>query len=178
MIRLQQLFILCALGLATVTAQASELGPSMMVQTHGPVRVGQALPSFAGWTPEGVRWSTRDAFKGASDSKGLIISFFATVCQPCLIGIPKMQRVLKERQGYDLLLVAYGEKAAIIQPFMKHQGWKDKTVLDPYKTLGGRLGVQDAIPRTFVVDKNGTVQAIFETEGDDFEQKLSALLAP
>jgi hypothetical protein len=74
------------------------------------------------------------------------------------------------------VLVAHGEDAAVVKPFLDARGVALPTILDPFLKLSQRLGVK-ALPRTFVVNGRGEVSAIFEHEGADFEQALLAAIA-
>lgn len=161
------------------SARSADPKTSKTVDTLGPVEVGKKLPTFAGWDSEGERISLREILEPprgrGTKAEALIVSFFATWCGPCRKGLPVIQKVGEDRaaDGLRTVLVAFGEDEKKVRPFLKEMGLTMPTVLDTYVKIAERLGVTEALPRTFVVDGGGITRTIFETEGADFEDRLN-----
>lgn len=149
---------------------------SRTVEVHGPVTVGGAAPTFAGWDAEGRMVSLRDLLPGPEKTAGgpILVSFFATWCEPCKKGLPAMAR-LKERLAREdlrVVLVAFGQSADEFKPWLEKEGIDLPALADPFGKISARYGVAQALPRTFVLDGEGTIRAIFVLEGVDFEERL------
>jgi peroxiredoxin len=153
-------------------------GKSRMVLQSGPMRVGEKSPSFAGWGLDGSLITLSQLLPAPPGA--LVVSFFATWCKPCEQSLPALARTVQSLQARNVraLLVAYGEGAEAVRPFVEAHSLGLPVLLDPFTKISQRLGVGKALPRTFVLDGEGRVRAIFETEGEDFEAALRlALLA-
>jgi thiol-disulfide isomerase/thioredoxin len=155
----------------TLAASASE---STLTDTLGPVQRGEAMPSFAGWTLDGRMLSLTRAIQGEkNDVKApIVVTFFATWCKPCDHGLPILDRVAREKNA-KLLMVAYGQEADVVRPYLASKGIASTCILDPYLKVAKRSGVDEALPRTIVLDENGVVRAIFTSEGADFDTALA-----
>jgi thiol-disulfide isomerase/thioredoxin len=169
--------IAASILLASSARAASPSAASKLVETLGPLQVGRPVPTFAGWTVDGRMLSLSQflAPPRAERAEALVVSFFATWCEPCKRALPLLQRAVGAAgPGVRAVLVAYGEDAAQVAPFLSEHGLQVPTIVDPFLKLSQRLGVDKALPRTLVVNGRGEVSAIFEHEGADFEQALAA----
>ena len=168
-----------ALCLVSQAAYA-ETGKTETVLEQGPVKVGEPLPTFAGWSVDGemVRFKDILAPVGQKASEATVVSFFATWCVPCAVGLPKIQRVVDESDGrVQGVLIAVGEDAPIVRPYLKKNQYSMLAIMDPHKVLSGRiLGASLDIPRTYVIDASGIVRQIYVVEGEDFETHLKQAL--
>lgn len=169
------LFLLACLHVTPVASASDLPATSRLVQTHGPVVVGQPMPSFAGWNLAGDMVRPSDLLKppGQTPASALVVSMFTTWCAPCRVGMPVVDSVAVEGDSpVRTLFVAVGQNKDEVTPFTKELGVKSITLPDPYKKLSARLGVDKEVPRTFVVNGAGIVTHIFEVEGADFEARL------
>jgi peroxiredoxin len=107
-------------------------------------------------------------------ASAVVISFFATWCKACKEQLPVIERVVAslEAKGARGVLVDFGENAETVTPFAESQQLRLPVLPDPFTKIAMRLGVDQKLPRTLVVGRDGTVRAIFEHEGDDFEKAL------
>jgi len=166
-------------NLGATNSEASSGSVSRTVASSGPVKVGQKAPTFAGWTTEGQMLGLRSLLepaggKATGEQKGpLIVSFFATWCEPCKEGLPVIAEVERET-GARVVLVAFGERSEVVQPWLAQQGLQLTTIVDPYRKISERWGVDKALPRTFVLRADGKVRTIFTVEGADFRDALRA----
>ena len=147
---------------------------SMTVNEFGPVKVGKALPTIAGWTLKENLWSSRRAF---SNNKNItIISYFSTSCKPCIPGLKSLHKLNNDET--NVILVALEQSKASVEIFLKKHNVKaDEVILDKYSKIAQRHGVASSsqkanIPKTFLMDKSGVVRVIYKTEGSDFETHI------
>jgi len=152
--------------------------PTRTIQQLGPVKVGAACPSFGGFTLEGEALSLAKLLKPAKGepATAVVISFFATYCKVCKERLPSIERVVgrQKDKGARGVLIDYAEDAELASQFAQAQRLRLPVIPDKFGKIAERLGVDKTLPRTFVVDRKGAVVMIFDLEGDDFEQALSA----
>ena len=143
--------------------------------TLGPVQVGKALPTFAGYDLNGemLRWS-RFVSKDAAPEEAIVVSVFATWCKPCKHGLQVIRDVAQSDPNMRVLLIDFQEAEPLVKSWLTDLGLSVPTVADQYGTVSKRLGVASDLPRTFLVDGRGVTHAIFTKEGGDFEQVLRA----
>ena len=145
-----------------------------VVERFGPLKVGDPIPTFAGWSTKDKPWSfSRDRSK-----RPLVLSYFATWCQPCLEGIPIIERVSK-KQGADVILISIDEKQSKVKSFLKKHEFRSLTIVDTYKEIAKRHGViqnngSNSIPKTFLIDQQNIIRVIYTKEGKDFETLLQS----
>jgi peroxiredoxin len=69
-------------------------------------------------------------------------------------------------------LVDFGEDSDVAAPFAESQRLHLPILTDRFTKIAARLGVDQKLPRTLVVGRDGVVRTIFEHEGDDFDKAL------
>jgi thiol-disulfide isomerase/thioredoxin len=108
----------------------------------------------------------------------VILSFFATWCQPCLKEIPELEEVAAKYAGKNLkvFLIDVNEKAEVVGPFVKKQGFKLPVLLDAYSVVAKKYGATK-LPRYFLIDKNGKILLMGEGYSADFKERLNENLA-
>jgi thiol-disulfide isomerase/thioredoxin len=158
--------------------------PTRTATRSGPVEVDRPSPTFAGWTTHGTMLSLAMLLEPSRDqprARALVVTFFATWCQPCKEKLPELLRVAGafEAQDVRVVLVAFGQNTEEVKPYLEARGIPASVpvIVDPFMKIAGRLGVDKTLPRTFVLDGGGVVRTIFEFEGDDFEAQLREAIA-
>ena len=118
--------------------------------------VGQLAPEFSLERPDGT-WAKLAEFRGSV----VLINFWATWCAPCRAEMPEIEQVYQRNRerGFEVLAVNLQESADEVRPFMTELGLSCPALLD---RDGGtsRLYRARAIPSSFVIDRQGTVQYV------------------
>lgn len=112
--------------------------------------------------------------------KVVIVNFWATWCGPCVREIPDFVELYKQYKdkGLEIVGISIDQKGwAVIQPFVKKHGIEYPIVLATPQ-FAGEYGNIQAIPTTYIVDKNGYVveQLLGSRSKSMLEAKLKPLL--
>ncbi len=94
-----------------------------------------------------------------ADSKGrpVVINFWATWCQPCIVEHPILQAGARRYSGrVDFVGIVYQDDPDLIRRFIAERGAWGPALLDPGSKVAIAYGVYGA-PETFFLDANGTV---------------------
>ncbi len=98
-----------------------------------------------------------------SDLKGnpVLINFWATWCPPCRGEMPYLQQIYEKWQIMGLVLLAINiqESSSDVEGFMQSQGLSLPVLLDSDGAIAAQYGIE-AIPATFFIDSEGTVQEV------------------
>ena len=119
-----------------------------------------------------------------SDYKGkaVLLDFWATWCGPCKLEIPwfiQFQRKYKDR-GLEVLGVASGDEGwEVVKPF-SDQMKINYRVLMGNDTTADLYGGIEALPTTFMIDRNGKIAAVHVglAGKDEFEHDIEKILEP
>jgi len=168
-------------GLVAAVLLAGATAQTVKLQESGQARVGNVAPSFGGWDLAGKSVLTFDKLLKTPSPAPLLITFGASFCAPCNIGLPRMVALQKKHPEMRLVLVDVEPDAAAAQEFAKKRGMEGPALLDKFETIARSYGLHENgkldLPRTFLVDAKGRVRAIYRQEGDDLEAVIEADLA-
>ena len=150
---------------------------------HAQLQIGEKTPGFITSTLEGKRIALKDYWE-QQGKRVLVLSFFATWCQPCKEDLRYLQKIQDQHGGKGLQVVAIltqdTSKEDRVRIFMGELGVTLSVLLDEYGIIGKRYAVT-ALPCNFVVDKDGILKAKYFGYGEDvkrhFEGQLKNLLS-
>ncbi|MBN1419476.1 MAG: TlpA family protein disulfide reductase [Planctomycetes bacterium] len=135
--------------------------------------IGKAAPDIRGKTADGGETSL-SSLRG----KAVILDFWATWCPPCRAEIPGFIELRKTygEKGLAILGVT-SEPASAVAPFAEKQKMNYPTIVEASELPAPYDRIQ-AIPTTFVIDRDGKIVAIHIglREKDEFEEEVKPLL--
>ena len=111
--------------------------------------------------------------------KVVVLDFWATTCEPCKVEIPwlmEFERAKRDR-GFAVLGVSMDDGWNVVKPFLKELGVNYRVVLGDDKTAD-QFGGIDAIPTTFLLDRQGRVYKahVGLTSKKEFNDEIETLL--
>lgn len=127
------------------------------VQQAGALAVGEEIPDFVAAELGGTDITLSD-FR---NREVVMLDFWATWCQPCILGMPSLQAMHEEfdERGLEILAVNLGEDPDTVSEFMEDWAYTFRVVMDPDELVSGKYGVR-GIPQLVVVDLDGRVAHI------------------
>jgi peroxiredoxin len=144
----------------------------------GGAKVGMAAPSFGGWDLAGRKVLTLDMLRRKPELTPLLITFGASWCTACASGLPRMHALAQRHSELRLVLIDVEADAQKAQEFAARYGVDAWALLDKFEQIAKAYGVagdeKTSLPRTFLVDAQGKVRAIYREEGEDLEQVIEA----
>ncbi len=118
-----------------------------------------------------------------SDYRGkvVLLDFWATWCGPCKMEIPWFEEFerSKRNQGFAVLGVSMDEDGwNAVRPFVKEMKMNYRVLLGDDRTADSYGGLE-ALPTTFIIDRDGRIAATHVGLADkkDFEDVIDQLLA-
>jgi thiol-disulfide isomerase/thioredoxin len=166
------IIILAAIGLTLIKEQtASKKAASTSEQAPAEVRVGSTLPDIAL-----QRFQGKPTHLSELGAKVVLINFWATWCEACLVEMPSIIELRKafKAKGFDVAAVNVDEKPeAVLPPALKKLGIDFPVYTDSEGKLGDFFDIH-AIPLTVIVDKNRKILMI---QSGDFQWNSSDMRA-
>ncbi len=172
--------IIALVSLVVLAAWLGDL-PSAFAQTQ----VGEKAPGFSTNTLEGKRVALKEYWE-QKRHKAIVLSFFATWCQPCKEDLKYLQTLQEQLESRGFLALAVhtqdpSAKTEAVKKFLDDLRVNLPVLLDEYGIIGKRYGVI-ALPCNVLIDKEGILRAKYLGYGDavkkDFEGRLKPLLSP
>lgn len=134
-------------------------GPPLPERRHENL-VGQTVPEFTALDQHG-----QDAGTAALRGRVAVLNVWATWCQPCREELPRVEREIWQRFRPEVAVVAVArnESAAKLRAFNESAKLTFALVADPKGSISNHFGGNDAIPRTYVIDRKGVI--VYQTIG-------------
>ena len=196
-ITIKSILILLGLMLSIVSAQNQAETPGMSSEEDKDLKVGEIAPSWALMYAPGKfeflrNWSEEEGKRlrkmaTQPNRHAVLLSFFATWCQPCMKELPLLEEVYQkyknERIKFFLVDITeatrnnpgYGDmpKAG---PFLKKKGVTMQILFDTRGTVMQRYNAQ-TLPRLFVMDGDRELtflrRGFHDGEEEKFKNELS-----
>ncbi|MCS6928214.1 MAG: TlpA family protein disulfide reductase [Saprospiraceae bacterium] len=147
-----------------------------MAQAAGPIRIGQPAPEISLPGPDG-KIRSLSSLRG----KVVLIDFWASWCRPCRMANPHVVQIYHKYKdkGFDVFSVSLdrpGQKDAWIAAIKQDGLVWDNHVSDLqfWNSAPARIYGVNAIPTTFLVDRNGKIAAI--NPRANLEEEIKKLL--
>jgi peroxiredoxin len=137
-----------------------------------PVDDAKKLPNI---TIADLQGKPVNIIEAVGNEKVTVLSFWATWCSPCkreLDAITELYPEWTEKYNVQLFAISIDNARMLTQvkPMVEEKGWEFPVLMDSKQELQHALEFQ-AIPQTFVIDKEGNI--IFQhegyTPGDEYE---------
>lgn len=118
-------------------------------------RIGEPAPNFQLKNLDG-----KDIILSNLTGKPALLNFWATWCPPCRGEMPYMQEIYEKwsEKGLVLLAIDIGESPAQVKEFLEANDLSLSIALDTNQIVAQRYNIT-AIPTTFLIDKDGIIQA-------------------
>jgi peroxiredoxin len=94
----------------------------------------------------------------------IIVSFFATWCEPCKKEIPHLKSIYNEYKDkkVKIFMIDVGEEKDVVEPFVKEYGIEMPVLLDKYNAAAEKYQAVikglAKLPRLFVIDQEGIIR--------------------
>lgn len=148
--------------------------------SKGPVP-GELMPSYAAPTLDGDTLSI-ESLRGHV----VFLNFWTTWCKPCVAEFPAFQRLDAEysRAGLRIITVSLdirGEE--VVRPFVRERGLHWPQLLDSESRVMSIFRWSKGVPKTILVNRDGTVRVYWYGQVDPFSPRnlkylTDALAAP
>ena len=154
--------------------------------SHGHPQIGEKAPGFITSTLDGKRIALKDYWE-QKGHKAIVLSFFATWCQPCKEDLKYLYALQQElgSKGFQVLTVltqdSSSDKPEAVKKLFSDLAVDLPVLLDEYGIIGKRYAVT-ALPCNALIDKDGVLKAKYLGYSDavkkDFEGRMKPLLSP
>lgn len=132
--------------------------------------IGKSAPEVS-LQAEGEEAVLLSSLKG----KVVVLDFWATWCQPCVIELPLVAKVTAERGDRSVAFFAVntGEAEQAVKAFLDKKSLDIPLVLDDDGAIGSAFGVS-ALPHLVIIDAEGTVRHVHLGSGPGTEERLES----
>lgn len=138
-----------------------------------PMKTGDEAPAFSlarvGPTGELGDPVTLAATRG----KVTVLDFWATWCKPCLVSMPRLEKLARSHPDVAVLAINTDDPAAARALFNEH-GYTMTLLSDDDGDVSQRYGVS-TIPHTVIIDRRGRVREVVRGAGHDLAAIVETL---
>ncbi|MEE9279521.1 MAG: TlpA disulfide reductase family protein [Myxococcota bacterium] len=150
---------------------------SLVAAPSGALEEGEHAPQFSIELLSGDGQLSLDAYRG----KVVYLDFWASWCGPCLVALPKLEKLRRELPSKQFQIVAVNldrdlDKA---REFLRDRSIGYPSGTDPEGKLAESFGL-DTMPTSFLIDRNGVVRYVhrgFRAQDiDEIRERIRDLL--
>jgi len=160
-------------------AAAALLAGHCLAGQAGPPAIGQPAPIFVAKTFDGSDFYLRDycgqprGSRHRQERNILVLSFFATWCQPCRQEMPMLQELAAKyrEDGVLFYLVNQGQSRDTVENFLFDQVINLPVILDQFEVLAQKFCVRE-LPTLAVVDRSGILAEYHTGYHPEYEKTL------
>ncbi len=134
--------------------------------------VAAQAPSFQSQTVDGKNFSLKDRLKAG---KPVLVSFWATWCQPCLEELNQLKtRLAKENSGVEVIAINVDttETSSDVRPTIRLHKIEFPVILDPTHQIFSKYNATKAVPFSVLVGPSGEIQGTYAGYSEEMIQKL------
>lgn len=155
-------------------------GVAIVVLLVGACAFGKIAPSFQAQTVDGKRIQLKEMLK---PDRGLLLSFWATWCAPCLEELGHVTDALKKDPAMKLDVLAVNvdtsETASDVKPTIKLYKFEVPIALDPKHEIFSKYQSAKTLPFSVLLSPTGEILETFNGYNEGMipmiQKKLSAL---
>ncbi len=132
------------------------------------------VPTFQAETTEGKSFSLKDKLK---EGRPVLISFWATWCQPCVDELNHLKtRLKKETAGVDVVAINVdtSETSSDVRPTMRLHKIEFPVILDPTHQIFSKFNSTKAVPFSVLVSPQGEILQTYSGYSDEMMKKLES----
>jgi thiol-disulfide isomerase/thioredoxin len=121
-------------------------------------------------------WAGREVKLSSLRGSVVLVNFWATWCQTCVVEMPSMERLAQNMRGkpFRLLAVSVDDDWPTVRRFFA-KGTPLEVLLDSSRETPKRYGT-DKFPESFLVDKDGNIRYYVISDRDWTRPEVSACL--
>ena len=134
-----------------------------------PAQTGKIAPDFT--VSDGTRTVHLADYRG----KVVLVNFWATWCQPCIVELPSLLQLHRDQPNLVILAVSIDENPDAYATFIARRHIDLITVRDPSQSAA-KLFHTDMWPETYLIDRNGVIRSKYVGAQDWSDPELRAFL--
>jgi len=139
-----------------ITWRTKALEKAVGKRTAASTMISKKAPDFSLAALSGESIALAD-YRG---KKTVVVSYWASWCGPCRVELPQLRdfynRYHKNDASFEILAISIDEEKSDAEKYATSEKLPFPVLLDPHTKTADAYQVE-AIPTTFVIDKNGTV---------------------
>ena len=162
-------------GIALVAVAAVGLAAQIAwiarnVDSLRPVTIGNRAPAFA--LPAIGSGGALGEKRGIAPGKIVVLDFWATWCKPCIVALPKLERMQREHPDIEVVTINLDDAAAA-RALFDRDGYTMQLLADD-GSVSERYNVT-SIPHTVVIDRAGMVVRVFRGNTRELESAVEQI---
>jgi len=128
-------------------------------------------PTFQSETLSGASYSLKEKLK---EGKPVLVSFWATWCQPCLDELNSLKTKLGKDSGVEVIAVNVdtSETSSDVRPTIRLHSIEFPIILDPTHQIFAKYNATKAVPYSVLISAKGEILATYAGYSEEMMTKL------